>query len=232
MAYRKHNLLQFGGSIVAGGGAIEQWSSGIRVVMQTDQGVDIDTTVDQQNSYLSDVAYDALVAYFNANPYTSNAVRLEWIKFNAIDPAGHYVHDTTSEITVPEGEASGFGGAIKYPLQISVVTTFETEARRGFGSRGRMYVAGPTIGLSSTTAQFDQSSCQGLADRTATLIEALDNTSLFSNRHFVPAIVSKSGGTDGTWRPITAVSVDTVPDTQRRRANELVGTRLRTVVDA
>lgn len=232
MPYPRHALLQFGGTIGPANNTYEEWSCGIRVRYDNSPGVDRDLTADEQEEYLTDTAVPALQDFVTGTSLITGDARVTFAKFNAIDSAGHYVNDTTTEYNFPGNGIAFSGSTIRYPSQVSIVATFETEVRRGYANRGRIYLPTPNILMNATSGTLDIADCATLATEVAAFVADLKTSDQSMGINFAPAVVSKSGGAEGTWNEITAVSVDNVADTQRRRANDIVGVRSRANVDS
>lgn len=188
-----------------------------------------DAGEDEQEEYLA-VAVAALSAWF-ADPtlHITGYARLDWVKVNAINPDGQYVHPiTNAEYDLDVRGGAGSNTTPIHPLQVSLVVTWGTDVSRGRASKGRIFLPAP-FAYMDEAALFTDTVAQDVADASASLIESLTGSVLTSLR-FTPAVVSPLGGTSGTIRDIETVTVDTRPDTQRRRANRLNGVKYTTPV--
>jgi len=149
-----------------------------------------------------------------ANTFSSG-VSLTEIKLNRLDTAGHYQDDPTRQhVFVP----TLFGASAQYPPpNTSVVSSLLTDATRGRGHRGRMYMPpyGDQGAVGSTTGTLTAAKTDTYAANTANLITRLNTYGLAV---FRVGVASKAGS--GVFRPVTAVAVGSVVDTMRSRRNK------------
>lgn len=228
MAYGRHALVQFGGTMGGGAGGTEEWSCGLRLHYDHPLRPDENLNADEQEEFLNNTAVPALANFWiDEDTRISSDTKLEFVKFNAIGENGKYVNPTTTEFVFPSNGISATGGARRYPLQVSVVATLETDVSRGVASKGRIYLPSPTLALDPASGLFDNAQTQLLADRVAQLVSELANDDASMSIAFEPAVMSNvaRAGVDKFWRRVERVSIDTVPDIQRRRANDLRGSR-------
>lgn len=172
-------------------------------------------------TYLNEVAVTVGAWFSGVTNYIPNTVKLKTLKANNIGPDGKYTSDTThyfDYVTPIAGNASGS------PLDIinSVVGTFTTTDRtRGPASRGRMYL--PNFGASHNAGTGKTTSGNQTAIRASyvSLLNAIRNAA--GTVQAAPVLIST---VNDQFSYINAISVDDVIDVQRRRKNNLVGTRI------
>ena len=168
----------------------------------------------------ADAALDDLVkdlsTWMVASSSASSAA-LAWVKFNEIDPISRRYKSATDTyeriLTTPvKGTVEG-NGMPQQTLCISLLTG----AKRGLAARGRFYPPA-TIASLGADGTVNQNSVVAIATAARTLITNLNNW---------PGTDTPIGGSvvvlggNGVTRPVTAVSVGNVMDTQRRRRSKL-----------
>jgi len=118
-----------------------------------------------------------------------------------------------AHVHVPVDHA-GVGGGGQLPAQIATVLTLRTatNTRRG---RGRIYLPTTAFEVMDTNHKFAATSLSTVTDALAAWMTGIAGT---GTKHAV--VVSQTAGLS---HPITSVSADTIPDTQRRRRNKLIG---------
>lgn len=168
----------------------------------------------------ADAALDDLVkdlSTWMAASNSASSAALGWVKFNEIDPVSRRYKSATETheriLTTPvKGRVEG-NGMPQQTLCISLLTG----AKRGLASRGRFYPPA-TIASLGPDGTVNPNAVQATATAARTLITNLNNW---------PGTDTPLGGQvvvlggNGTTRPVTAVSVGNVMDTQRRRRNKL-----------
>ena len=168
----------------------------------------------------ADAALDDLVqdlSTWMAASQSASSASLAWVKFNEIDPlTRRYVSATDTYeriLTTPvKGSVEG-NGLPQQTLCISLLTG----AKRGLASRGRFYPPA-TIASLGADGTVNPNAVESIATAARTLITNLNNW---------PGTDTPLGGQvvvlggNGTTRPVTAVSVGNVMDTQRRRRSKL-----------
>lgn len=115
------------------------------------------------------------------------------------------------------GSVTSNGGA----PQLAIVATLE-DGLAGRNHKGRMYLPANCNLVSANTLQLSTSQAAGLAGSISDYFEAWINTNPVSSLVLSPVVSSLTAP-----RILSAVSVDTVVDTQRRRRDKIVGTRSR-----
>ena len=168
----------------------------------------------------ADAALDDLVkdlSTWMVDSKSASAASLAWVKFNEIDPVSRRYKSATETheriLTTPvRGSVEG-NGMPQQTLCISLLTG----AKRGLASRGRFYPPATVLSLSS----------DGTVSKTGVNLVATAARTLITNLNNWPGTDTPIGGQvvvlggNGTTRPVTAVSVGNVMDTQRRRRNKL-----------
>lgn len=231
MAYPDHQLLQISGIFSSGTEGYEVWSTGLRFIgflgSEAGGSAPVTATVEELEAFLAANETELTDGLESADFNIAGAsVRVQSLKFNALGADGRYIYDQTVSLEVPD-EPWGVGtNPIVYPTQVSKVLTLETGFTRGVAARGRMYLPGPTNALNATNGTLTIT--QGEVDAWADFVGGLETTVTVGGRTvtFAPAVVSGIGTGFG-WRLVEAVSMDNRPDIQRRRANDISGTRLR-----
>jgi len=226
MAYQPHTLVQLSGTLGPVADPTEIWSFGLRVGSYESGGgsvTDMPTLLETQ-LYLAEIVPLLTTAIANNSSLrTAGSVcRVDTIKANAIGPDGKYFYDETvsAEVQFPLGSSIA---AVQHPFQSSKVVTLETGRTRGKAARGRIYVPAP-INVMSNGGTWDV--LQAEVDAWADVIGSLNVQSVPTGRTWYVGVFSSTGDLFTNARPVEAVSMDSVPDTQRRRANDLVGVRL------
>jgi hypothetical protein len=126
--------------------------------------------------------------------------------------------------------ASGVG-SIHWPAQVALVATLTSDTPRGLASKGRMYLPGVASSLtdagklSNTTVSAVATGLKTFFDNVNDSIDATGNVILASKGSTPPLIGAPVS------RPVTGLRVGDVPDTQRRRRNQLVEVYENRVVD-
>lgn len=146
---------------------------------------------------------------------------LESVKIAFLDVDGRYTADAVEYVT-PTLD-SGPSTTLNYPPQVALAITTLTDARRGYGSRGRFYL--PPVGIFvGATGRIDAPDAASAAARCALWVDEV------TNLMGAPAAVFSDVGS-GTTRNITAVGCGRVFDTQRRRRRSLVEEREEALVN-
>jgi hypothetical protein len=123
---------------------------------------------------------------------------------------------SASLVSVSTPSIAGTSAVAGMPNQCAVVVTLETGVP-GRSNRGRAYLPPVNVGLiNAGTVQLSSATCTTLANAFASMLTALHDD---SSPNGVPAVAS---ALKGAIRDITAVRVDSIIDTQRRRRNKLV----------
>ena len=236
MAYtEQHMVLQWGGSFRSGSPTapfIEEFSGTMRFA---------GPGLDQANKIENARAIAIALGRYWSKPEAMipKSAYLEFIKWNRVDVNGRYVAEDSSR-TVHFPGILGGGQIDRYPLQVTWVTTWGTDAVRGKACRGRTFwpTAVPlgiafNVGDEYATAKAaaDNALLTDLrnAARSGYVTQGANNgiPSWASDLGFAPGPLSEGSGMSpsvmskigsGTTRIITHSEVGTRLDTQRRRA--------------
>ena len=205
---QSHGYLTWGGPSCNGA---ESWTSGLRFGNPVEPG-----TTD-----LEDV-FNLIYGWLTDSPIgMSQVFRLGWVKLAAIGTDGRYPEG--SEAVLYETAPLAGSTTAKHPPQVSLAVTLETGFTRGRAARGRLFL--PTTGQDvGNDGLITAGAAEGVATRTAQFID--DVTDLMA----APALVMSDVGA-GTTRPVEAVSVGRVFDTQRRRRRSLQENRFEALVN-
>lgn len=218
MAYTKaHMHLVWGGSL-GPSDREDAWTVGIRFASGGEGNAPGDLPPLQPDEFPSQLRADLIAAISQFHQSTGARIRrdatLEWIKYNRIGIDGRYVNTTGTLVwDVP---ATGGNATPTYPQQISAVTTYRTDARRGAAKTGRNYW--PTgIAYDATSGGITASDRTALAGSTAALLYTLGQAMFTAGFPLVACVMSSIGS--GTTRIIDRVEVGSRFDIQRRRDN-------------
>lgn len=153
-------------------------------------------------------AMDAVSAYqTNPNNQFSSAFKLLELKSAIIGPDGRYPEGSNSRSLVLTTPVSGAVGA-KPPGQLTLAVSLRTAIPRGRGNRGRFYPPGPTWPIGDD-GRIGAPQAQESAGAAKAMIEGVQAAC------GAPVVVASALAS--TLRPVTAVEVGRVVDTQRRR---------------
>jgi hypothetical protein len=225
MTYQAHWLLAWGGTLAVGE---EVWSNSLRIKGTNPGGqVWTDAIV---NDVLNGYVLDIKAMHSGASAQISSACRLEWVKFNPIGPDGRYASTTKTYAKYFTGSEMVQGaGTAGVPTFASCAVTLKTAIQRGPGSSGRFYIPQCTMPVDATTGRFSASNTTDMANFFASFIANLGNMEGFDYNSLVPHVISDVG-VPGPANPVTLVQIGNVPDTQRRRKNNLREIRSSAVV--
>jgi hypothetical protein len=218
MAWAWHARLQFGGGLLAGA---EQWTCSISF---TTPNVTIGSleayfgTFDPE-AWIDDLAADVLAFVNDTSMGWQSTPDLRFVKFNVIDPNGHYRDDVTHEKLYDPPH--GFGGnEMFHPLEDTICVSLRT-GLRGPRHRGRLYLPPQGYNLDNTTGMLSSSSQNAYLAGVHTFFNNLNNWPGIDPAGAPATCVASSFGENTL---ITSVAVGSVPDTQRRRRRSLVET--------
>lgn len=221
MTYAKHVLLQWGGDLTAG----EIWSNSLRIFFgptippYTDRRLWCDNNID-------DVAADVVSFVARSDSHLGTRCKLRFVKLNPIGEDGHYESDdTTVEKTYNTIPYPAGSGGVYLPHQVCTVATLGTNATRGRGSKGRIFLPTASIGIVDTTQQMSESDATGIANSVKTFVNDLNNQPGIDIADPQVSVMSKLGD-PGPHRAVNHVEVDTRLDIQRRRANNVTAVRV------
>lgn len=209
---RQSWYVTFGGGL--GGG--EEWQTGIHLALG-ETGTPLVDPLDAD----AHACYDIASAFITSpGSYVSTDVRLSWCKVvrkatSGLDAGASALYETSSYVN---------GGSVgPTAFQLAAVISLRSGATFGQANYGRMYI--PCVGGNQiANGRFSDAMCGTLADNAKTFVDAM-NTYAESTAHgtgfstFHVRLLSKVG--TGTSKLVTNVEVGNVPDTQRRRRNNL-----------
>lgn len=231
MVYAPHQYMQLSGTLGPTASPYEIWSTGLRTVASTTGGGGGSTPVVLPQAVLEEYLETVVLAQVGELATTAFSVagaqtRINLAKYNQIDGEGHYFYDQTVQEELPNVPFGGNTQAAIHPTQVSKVLTLETGFTRGVAARGRMYIPNPANAWepAAGTLQLDQIE----VNNWATWIEGFNAEIVDGATTYTieVAVVSSIGNGFDNFRLVTGVSMDDRADVQRRRANDIVGTRL------
>lgn len=226
--YTEHMLIAFGGGWV--GEASDGWECTLRVSSNGGSG-----GVLQEDNYLADIVPNLKTWFQGTGNYMSSYAQLAYVKANRVGADGRYV-DKAITHRVDFSPVTG-GRAAVGPQFTSICATLQTAALRGRGHVGRIYLPNASIGT-VTAMQISSATATGVCQSVVRLLQLIKNpktvpsgwVDTFTPGSYdvspIPAIYS---GIDASVHVITGVSADTVYDVQRRRKEQVKGTRVATV---
>lgn len=187
------------------------------------------------DDFLNDQVAPALTTWIGGNAQSS-LVRLDWAKVFPIGtngkavPAPPYSQGTPCLLEWTSSNPTGGSGSSILPLQVAGVVSHES-AQIGRRGRGRMFLPGmSTANLAAATGQFSNTIMTSMLAKQQALLTALTGSAPGTEAaHWQPIIVGKPWT---SYAVINQVTVDSVPDTQRRRRRSLVGTKVTGTVPA
>lgn len=174
------------------------------------------------DDFLIDQVAPAVRAWFEDAIHPSS-VRVEQLKLYPIGPDGSvypappYAQGSPCTYTFTSNWPDGTATASVLPLQIAVVASHRTP-QTGRKGRGRMFLPGIASSYVGADGQISSTNRQTTAQRQATLLESLTYNDLLTGWHVRPII---TGAPWSEYATITSVRVGSVPDTQRRRRNQV-----------
>lgn len=225
MGYPVHGLLAFGGPL--GDQTGETWSCTLKLWNTLWDSTPTETLQSYLASRLEKYETDVRSFIAGCQLGWNNPARLQWIKANVINSEGRYAGAQTNlretDFAPPSSQVQ--------PFQMSTVISLQATGARGVGTRGRFYV--PGCYAVGATGKMSDGAVKTYLDAAVAFVEALGNDTGTDVPLFSPKVSVVSRGRklpNGGWgtgvaRPVNVVSVDSIPDTQRRRRNQLTGDR-------
>lgn len=213
MAFPKHLLLSFGGSM----GNDEIWSNNVRLTSTNDLSYEdfYAAALDQ----IDEIATEVKTYVSNPWSHYSSSCKLLFVKLNPIAADGRYWNTgATNAIYYTPAAPGAVGQAAPGPFQVALAVTLRTFQERGPAHSGRWYVPAGELDVDTATGAVSSGTAEQLRDSTAILLNAINDNPGIDQKGIIAAVVS---GTHGVWNAVTAVQVGRVPDTQRRRRNAL-----------
>lgn len=194
--------LVFSGSRAGG----EEWSTGLwMVAAETPDQADLDAL-----AAYAWTQFQTMWGFINGRASAATKpLRTNAYFYAAGDLTSSLVAEAASEVAVGTGTNN-------HPYQCSLVVSLRS-ATPGRSTRGRMYLPLDSVGMDAA-GQYSAANIGVVAPRVQTFIQALnDYTGL-------PVRTVVASRTTGTAYAVTRIEVDSIPDIQRRRANQLAAT--------
>lgn len=150
----------------------------------------------------------------NANAAMSSASRLDYVKYNIIDPiTGKYADESVSHSHFLTSPVSGVGQP--GPGQLTVCASLTTALQRGRAHSGRIYPpTSLTFATVDASGRMTELAATGLTHEVKLLINEINDTS-----GAAVVVYSKIGQ---IVQPVLGTRVGRVIDTQRRRRTSLL----------
>lgn len=148
-----------------------------------------------------------------ASSQISSAARLDFIKFNSINPVtGRYILAYSNEILQND---MAIGAKVPAPGQNTVAISLRTALARGRAHAGRFYAPTGAITITGTDGRISGIDATSLATAARAMVNGI-NTALAGQGQVV--VFSKIGQ---SVQPVTAIRVGRVIDTMRSRRASL-----------
>jgi hypothetical protein len=210
-----HNYLQVYGTN-AHGTYEDIWSMGLRIGDHDGSGAG--TAARASDVHLNDLAADLEAWWTGMATAFSTTTKMLGFKFNGVDVEGRYISNTaTIQRTFGASGLAGTSSSPSLPPQVSCVVSLLSPAARGLASKGRVYLPPFSVGNVTSGGVLPLAAAQTIQDQFATLLTNLGNWPGLDAAQDAGAPMVASKVRTGEARPITACSVGTVLDTQRRR---------------
>lgn len=211
-----HVLLAWGGEL--GNPAVDIWTNTLKLIPYLD-GVQITWTEDQQFEYVTaaQVYIKAFVSSGSSNLGT--AAKLAWVKCNSIGADGKYIYPNTTVFDVSP-VVTGAGGPANW--RVSQAVTLRTGLSRGRAHTGRFYPPCSTYVPAQDLPYITTANASALATAAKALLDGLQAIEMTDGSQAKIVCVSPGltdVGVEPVFNLVTAVEVDRVPDTQKRRTN-------------
>lgn len=211
MYERQHYLVTIGGTLAGG----EIWQTGCRFA-SLDAHTDQDFRDELPNIGVQDIYDDAATLFTLANTWPTTTV-VRWAKVAAIGTNGLYLRDPILYES-PTGQAGPLG--TKNPNQICLVASLWTGSTFGKGNYGRMYFPGPGEDV-GTDGRWNDTRTDAWAAAIETMLQAWAGEVSTVGIAAGQLSIMAQGVTPAT-NAVNWIRVGRVPDTQRRRRNDLV----------
>ena len=194
--------LVFGGTLYG----TEQWACGLTLAH-------IGTGDGGSPGTVSDGIVSAIKGYIHEGQ-TSDAAKLNWIKYNLIDVNGHYADPTSTVRWDEPGTPVAGTGEVRPIPQATIVISLMTANARGLAHTGRFYSPAFT-GVIESDGRIGSSLADLVAEHATTLLNAIND----DDDTYRVAVVSQVG--EGHQNHVTHVRVGRVIDTMRSRRTSL-----------
>lgn len=140
-----------------------------------------------------------------------NNVFLTSVKANRIGADGKYLDNQTQEFVVPSNGRAGGAPASSLPYSVAVAMSLSS-GLRGRSRNGRFFLPCPSVGI-DVNGQIPAATRIAMVASTVTMMDALEGTPLGR------LVVASNSGFN---TPVNTIRCGSVPDTQRRRRNDLL----------
>lgn len=218
----RHYLLAFGGIFYGS----EIWNCTMRFMDPVDRSdEDMVAQCPDFLSHAKTCVYNWLMGAANG---LSTAAGLQWIKFNALDTAGHYIsqQDTFADAWSPV-QYGGMGAWAQKgacPPDTALAITFHTQYRGPRRAHGRLYLP-PQLPTITAGGRIASDALTAVANGAQNFVNAINDAPGFEGgtgpRLAVVSKKSERFGTPPVATEVNEVWVGDVLDTQRRRGNKL-----------
>jgi hypothetical protein len=225
VAYRKHYLLQWSGTLYAQG---EIFSNSLRLAPPVEALNSV--SVENAQSLIDDAVAD-LRAYWTLANHVGAAAVIRQVKLNPIGEDGLYLSKTNSVERILTGTTGATAvitppTSANVPPQIALAVTLHTARQRGPGSKGRFFLPLPTIqGQLGADGRISEANATTYRTAARNFLNALNNWPGLDAGLGPRVVVATPGGRnmpEGDNVPVTHVSVGRVLDTQRKRRNAML----------
>jgi hypothetical protein len=218
MPYLPHMLVVVGGGYADPAFQGEEWVWSLR----------LDSPFVAGDAYEDFVeAVGLKVTPFMTSGHISSQIKTHYVKANPINEEGKYAFPDKSYQWDFPSTLPGGGGPQMLPPQCSIAVTMHTARQRGIASKGRFFLPGAHLNQLQGNGLLTAAAQTGIRNSTRDLLLSMRTWPVAYNGR--PAVCSPGalGGTgEGVSEEITAVSVGSVVDTQRRRRNRLEELRI------
>ena len=158
--------------------------------------------------------------FHDSSLFTYSASHLDFVKVAPLGPDGLYLPGADADLFSLAPGAGVTGSAGQGVPQATTVYTLRTALHRGHASRGRIYWPGAALEPVPVTGEIALATATGMRDTMASLLNAINAPLAAAFSSSMRLCIGSPLGA-GVFRPITAVSVGRVIDTQRRRRRSL-----------
>lgn len=225
--WNKHLRLSWGGTL--GDPAVEVWSNTIRLHYGGLAGIEYDLPDRADLQVMCDDVSGAIGDWVNnLSAYISNAVKLTWVKLNAIEANGKQRDVNTVLHDVAPPRVGNQGNTA--PFHHTFALTLRTGIKRGRAHSGRIFppIAGPPA-QGTQTPYCSVNEATGMATAFAACLgsiqDRIDSHSAPTDVNRIHAIIASPGSVSAGTAPInydiTGVTCDRVADVQHRRSRSV-----------
>jgi hypothetical protein len=203
-------------------GGSEVWSTGFFMGSPT---VDV-SGVNSPGSQNIAAAWQTF--FTNTDAWIPNSYKTVQVKTALINQDGTTDLDEIDYYTYP-APISGGGVGNPLPPQLTVAATLTSDNQRGLAAKGRMYLPGVSIGVTSASAKIASTQMGLLTDRFKTFLDAVNTAAGTSGKIILASKGRRQAnqvdgntiyiGGQSAW--VTGCRIGDVYDTQRRRRNQI-----------